>query len=138
VTNKVTVLLFSFEALRSSGRDQTGPTIFAPWVTPENPGGKKWGQGCLVNAPRQGLVQTFIYDISGVRRVILKLRTSAGETAIAMKNRGSYPSQTGALCTAEYYVAELPVGVGDARYYIEAEDQQGNIGRSALERIYLG
>jgi hypothetical protein len=39
-----------------SGRrwDRTGPTIFPPWVTPENPGGKRWGQGCLLDAPRQG------------------------------------------------------------------------------------
>jgi hypothetical protein len=123
--------------LLSGGRDRTGPTLFAPWITPENPGGKRWGQGCLVDAPRQGVVQTFVYDVSGVKRVTLVLRTAAGETTTAMTRRGAYPSQTGAAVTAGHYTAELPVGAGDVRYYIEAEDGRGNIGRSALERVFL-
>jgi hypothetical protein len=55
-----------------------------------------------------------------------------------MQNRGPYPTRTGATITANYYTAHLPVGAGDARYYIEAEDTCSNIGRSALERIHLG
>jgi hypothetical protein len=31
----------------------------------------------------------------------------------------------------------LPEGLGDIRYWIEAVDGNGNIGRSALERVYL-
>ena len=125
------------DALVAAGRDQTGPTIFAPWVTPENPGGKKWGQGCLLDAPREALVHTFIHDISGLKRVNLVLRTDKGETVVKMQSRGPYPSQTGAVITADYYTAPLPVGAGDVRYYIEANDNHGNIARSALERIYL-
>jgi hypothetical protein len=117
--------------------DCTGPTIFAPWVTPENPGGKRWGQGCLEDAPRDGIVHTFVHDVAGLKRVSLTLRSGSGETTLDMESHGAYPSQTNARITADYYTAKLPVGAGDMRYFIEAEDQQGNVSRSALERIYL-
>jgi hypothetical protein len=124
-------------ALIAEGRDRTGPTIFAPWVTPENPGGKRWGQGCLLDAPREGVVHTFVYDISGLKRVTLVLRTGGTETRQAMDDHGAYPSQTGASLTAHYYTARLPVGAGGVRYFIEAEDGRGNLATSALERVYL-
>jgi Glycosyl hydrolase family 57 len=127
----------AIEAIVSAGRDRTGPTIFAPWVTPENPGGKRWGQGTLLDAPREGTVHTFIYDISGLTRATLVLRAGGSETRMAMTDRGPYPSQTGATITATYYTAEMPVGAGDVRYYIEAEDGRGTVARSALERIFL-
>jgi len=125
------------EALVSAGRDRNGPTIFPPWVTPENPGGKRWGQGCLVDAPRQGIVHTFIADCSGLKRVELVLRSAGAETRLAMRSHGPYPSSTGARVSADYFTAELPVGMGDVRYYIEAEDGSGNVSRGALERIFL-
>lgn len=124
------------EALAARG-DRTGPTIFAPWVTPENPGGKKWGQGCLEDARREGTVHSFVSDIAGLKRVELVLRTAGGEKRLSMEDRGPYPSETGPLLTARYVTAALPVGAGDVRYYIEAEDGLGNLSRSALERIYL-
>jgi hypothetical protein len=125
------------DALLSAGKDRTGPTIFAPWVTPENPGGKRWGQGCLLDAPREGTVHTFVHDISGLKRVTLVLRAATGETRMAMTDNGPYPSQTGAAIIAHYFTAKLPVGAGDVRYYIEAEDGKGNVSRGALERVYL-
>jgi hypothetical protein len=118
-------------------RDTTGPTIFAPWVTPENPGGERWGQGCLQPAPREATLHTFIYDLSGVKSAVLILRTGNGEKRLELQNHGPYPSHTGALVSADYCTAALPVGAGDVRYYIEAEDKCGNVSRSALERIYL-
>jgi hypothetical protein len=121
----------------AAGRDRTGPTLFAPWVTPENPGGKMWARGCLADAPREGTVHTFVHDVSSLARVSLILRTAAGETTVPMRSQGPYPSETGAAITAAYYTAALPAGAGDARYYIEAEDTLGNVSRSALERIYL-
>jgi hypothetical protein len=39
--------------------------------------------------------------------------------------------------TADYLTAELPIGAGDLRYYIEAEDERGNVSRGTLERIFL-
>jgi hypothetical protein len=123
--------------LVSRKRDKTGPTIFAPWVTPENPGGQTWGQGSLRDAAPEGTVHTFVYDVSGLRRVDLVLRTANGESRTAMRNRGRYPCQTGAMIAADYCTAALPIGAGDTRYYVEAEDRSGNIARSALERVYL-
>lgn len=127
----------ALQALVSAGGDRTGPTIFGPWVTPENPGGKRWGQGCLIDAPRQGLVHAFVADCSGLKRVELVLRTAEGERHLPMRSLGPYPSHTGARVTADYLTAELPVGAGDVRYYIEAEDGRGNCSRGALERIFL-
>jgi hypothetical protein len=127
----------ALDGMVAAGRDRTGPTIFAPWVTPENPGGKRWGQGCLLDAPREGTVHTFVFDVSGLTRVDLVLRAQGQETRLQMRSRGRYPSQTGAAVSADYYTAALPVGAGDLRYFIEAEDARGNVSRSALERIYL-
>jgi hypothetical protein len=123
--------------LAGSQRDATGPSIFAPWVTPENPGGKKWGQGGLQDAQREGVVNTFVYDVSGILRVSLVLRTADGEVRLDMQNQGPYPSQTGASVTADYCTVALPVGAGDVRYFIEAEDRCGNVSISALERLFL-
>lgn len=127
----------AIDSLLASGRDRSGPTIFAPWVTPENPGGKKWGQGCLTDAPREGIVHSFVHDVSGLKRVSLTVRSANGESTLAMRNHGPYPSHTGADISADYFTVPLPVGIGDVRYYIEAEDTRGNVSRSALERIFL-
>ena len=127
----------ALDALVAAGHDRHGPTIFPPWVTPENPGGQRWGQGCLRDAPRQGVTHTFVADVCGLSRVELVLRTATGERRLTMHNHGPYPSQTGAAMTADYFTAELPVGAGDVRYYIEAQDRRGNLSRGALERIFL-
>jgi len=127
----------AIDALVAGGRDTTPPTIFAPWITPENPGGKKWGQGGLVDAPREGRVHTFVHDVSGVKDVTLTLRAGGTETRIPMRNNGPYPTQTGAAVRAGYFTADLPEGLGDTRYFIEAEDERGNRARSALERVFL-
>jgi len=127
----------ALDVLLATGCDRTGPTIFAPWVTPENPGGKQWGNGCLLDAPREATVHTFVHDVSGMRRVELVLRSAQGESTVAMDHPGPYPSQTGAAVSAGYYRAVLPAGGGDVRYYLEAEDNQGNVSRSALERVFL-
>ncbi len=127
-------------ALVASGREKTGPTIFPPWITPENPGGKAWGGGGLVDAPRVGTVHTFIHDVSGVKSARFVLRTDAGlgETReIPLRDRGPYPSRTGAGATSNLYEAELPEGAGDVRYWIEAEDGKGNRSRGSVERVFL-
>ncbi len=122
----------------NSGSDKTPPTIFAPWVLPENPGAKAWGQhGNLNDAPREATVYSFIHDITGLKRVTLTIRTDTGEQAIEMKSAGAYQSKTGARSVADFYSCALPTGLGDVRYFIEAEDNAGNTTRSALERIFL-
>lgn len=128
------------DAVAASRSDTTGPTIFPPWVTPENPGGKTWGANGLVDADRAGVAHTFIHDVSGIRSARLFARFDAGngeKREIPLRNRGPYPSRTGAAVSASLFEAELPVGAGDIRYWIEAEDNRGNTARSALERIFL-
>lgn len=117
--------------------DQSGPTIFPPWVTPENPGGQAWAHDGLRPAERTGTVHTFVSDISGLDSVTLVLRTGNGEERLPMLDRGPYPSRTGAAKSAHYFTAELTPGLGDIRYFIEARDRRGNASRGALERIYL-
>lgn len=118
-------------------KDSLGPSIFAPWVTPENPGGKTWGQGGLIDAKTIATVHTFIYDINAIKRVECVIRADNQTQTLTMQDRGVYPSQTQARISSHYYTLDLPQGLGDVRYYIEAEDNKGNIARSALERIYL-
>ncbi|MEO0794412.1 MAG: glycosyl hydrolase family 57 [Verrucomicrobiota bacterium] len=117
--------------------DTTGPTIFAPWVMPENPGGKAWGNNCLKEAPREAQVHTFIYDLSGLNEVTLTLRAGKKETVIKPSLQAPYPSETGPGRTADHVVFDLPVGAGDCRYFITAIDQKGNVSKSALERVFL-
>jgi hypothetical protein len=127
----------TIDSLLASGKDRTPPTIFAPWITPENPGGKTWGQGSLRNADPIGTVHTFMYDISGLRQVALVLRCGGKETRLPMTAHGRYPSRTGAAVSAEYFTCRLPQGIGDIRYYIEAEDTKSNRSTSSLERAFL-
>jgi Alpha-amylase/alpha-mannosidase len=128
------------DAILSSGRDTTAPTIFPPWITPENPGGLAWGNNCLTDAAKVGTVHTFIYDVSGIQSARLFIRRDAGkgkDEEVPLTDKGPYPCRTGATATAHLYEAELPVGVGDIRYWLEAVDGKGNKSRSALERVFL-
>ena len=72
-----------------------------------------------------------------MKRATLVLRADRTEKRMVMDDRGPYPTQTGAAVTANYYIAPLPVGAGDVRYFVEAEDGRGAVARSALERVYL-
>lgn len=117
--------------------DRTGPTIFPAWITPENPGQKQWGQGGLVDAPREGTLHTFIFDVGGLKRAEVVLRAGGEERRIVLQDRGDYPTRTGARVTARYLTAALPAGAGDVRYYLEAEDRAGNVSRGSLERVFL-
>lgn len=121
-----------------TGKDVAGPTIFPPWVLPENPGGQTWGPGGLVAASHEAVLQTFVYDIAGLSSVTLVMRVDGKETRLPMQSAGPYPTRTGARAPAEMYRVELPAGAGHVRYFIEAIDGKGNISKSALERIYLG
>ena len=128
------------DAMVAGGRDRSGPTIFPPWVTPENPGGKTWGNNCLKDAPREGTVHTFIHDVSGIKSVRLFIRRDGGkggDEEVALLDRGPYPSRTGPGLVANLYEAVFPAGIGDIRYWLEAEDRRGNVSRSALERVFL-
>jgi hypothetical protein len=143
VTNAVNKgMAMAKDALRQlmkSGRDSTGPTIFVPWVRPANPGGKTWGQGGLTDAAPDATCRTFVYDVSGLKRVtLLYHNVESGKThSTDMKGSGAYPSMTNPAVTATQYMALLPKGTGTIRYYVEAEDQCGNVSVSPVGRIYI-
>jgi hypothetical protein len=121
----------------SSIKDTTGPTIFPGWITPENPGGKMWGQGGLKDAPRKATLHTFIYDISGISKVTLTIKYRNTEQTLPMIDQGPYPSKTSPSKTANYYKVDLPESLGDIRYHIEAVDLKGNKSNSSLDRVFL-
>ncbi len=119
--------------------DTLGPTVFPPWSVPSQPGGKTWGpHGGLSDAGPCGTLHTLVYDLTGLARVDVIFRTAAGESGIAMRDHGPYPSRTGTRIAASHFTAELPPGLGVVHYYIEAVDRRGNLTRSSLERIFLG
>ncbi|BAP54721.1 glycosyl hydrolase, family 57 [Thioploca ingrica] len=129
----------ALDNLLKAKQDKTGPTIFVPWVRPANPGGKDWGQGGLVDAAPQATFRTFVYDISGIKRVTLHYYKVDGKTKkrVAMENKGTYPSQTNPAIIATPYQAVLPAGTGNIRYFIEAVDKRGNVSYSPVGRIYI-
>ena len=120
--------------------DSTGPTIFVPWVRPANPGGKEWGlHGHLRDAAPEATVNTFIYDVSGVKKATLFFHAPDGSNKRWRKlvDKAPYPSATDPKVIANRYQATLPAGSGDIRYYIEAEDELGNVSYSPVGRIYI-
>ncbi len=121
----------------ASINDKTGPTIFPPWTTPENPGGQTWGSGGLIPAQRSAKIHTFIHDISGIDSVELVMRYNNQEHRLPMRSHGPYPSQTSPMITASYFTADLPEGIGDIRYFIDSKDKKGNKSVSSLEKIHL-
>lgn len=125
------------DSVLQAGRTKTGPTIFPPWILPENPGGKAWVSGGLRDADRNGTLHAFIHDVSGVKSARVILRTDGKEQAVPLTDCGPYPGRTNPAAIAHLYTCALPVGIGDTRYFIEAEDTKGNRARSALERIFL-
>ncbi|HMP74302.1 MAG TPA: glycosyl hydrolase family 57 [Kiritimatiellia bacterium] len=126
------------DRIHARGLDRTGPTIFPPWVLPENPGGQMWGQGGLIPAPREAVLHCFVADVSGVGSVRLVGNTEQGELTLLLKDNGPYPSATGPGMTARLFTVDLPPGAGLLTYCLEADDEAGNTTRSSLERIYLG
>jgi len=127
------------DKLLKSKEDSTGPTIFMPWVRPANPGGKDWGQGGLVNALPQATFRTFVYDISGIKKVILHYHevNATSKKQVEMKNGDIYPSRTHPTAIATQYQAVLPAGTGNIRYFVEAVDTCNNASYSPVGRIYI-
>lgn len=134
--NRVTALLAG-SLSELARRDGLGPTIFPPWTLPSNPGGKAWGSGGLVDAPRQATLFTLIDDVCGVKSAEVVLISESGRQCLPLRNRGAYPTRTGALRSASFFSLEMPVGLGFVRYFIEAIDGRGNRSRSSVERVFL-
>jgi hypothetical protein len=118
-------------------RDTNGPTIFPPWTQPSNPGGKAFGPRGLIDAPRQATLYTFIDDVCGIESAEVVISSGSEQRRLKLKHLGSYPTRTGARRTAGYYSLELPTGLGDIRYFIQAMDGRGNCARSSVEQVFL-
>ncbi len=125
--------------LEQKGRDRTGPGIFLPWIRPANPGGKTWGQGCLLDAPRQATARTFVFDVVGIAQVEFQYWGEGDDEPhrVAMSDQGPYPSHTNPRTTASAYALTLPGGLGTIRYRVEAIDRLGNRSASPIARIHL-
>ncbi|OQW93619.1 MAG: glycosyl hydrolase family 57 [Beggiatoa sp. IS2] len=141
VTNALNkAMAIAGEAVKqSSQKDKTGPTIFVPWIRPANPGGKDWGQGGLTDAVPEATVRTFVYDVTGIKRVTFHYTevTSGKKKQIVMEDCGAYPSQTNPAVTATQYRTVLPAKTGNIRYYVEAVDNKNNVSFSPVGRIYI-
>jgi len=121
-----------------SKQDKTAPTIFMPWVHPANPGGQTWGNNCLTAAPEEATFRTFVYDIAGVKSVVLHYVNQQGVTqTVEMEDLGAYPSQIQASIVANQYRVTLPKGTGTIRYFVEAIDARGNTAYSPVGQVFI-
>ncbi len=137
VTNAANKAISLIDIANICKQDKTGPTIFMPWVRPANPGGKDWGQNGLTDAAKEATFLTFVYDITGVKTVLLHYSDSNKKSSVVMKNCGAYPSRTNPAQIATKYQAILPAGTGNIKYYIEAVDNNGNVSYSPMGKIYI-
>ena len=141
----------------SSGSDNTPPTIFLPQRNPYNPGELEWG---TVQQPADFTVWSYVYDFGGLTRVQLKWRidsdgtnsmsTNHNETYAGGSDVGNWntiemteeiiPSQTNPspIYKANEYSAMIS-GQNNVLidYYIEAEDNNGNINKSIIQHVWV-
>jgi hypothetical protein len=139
-----------------NGASETvGPTIFYPQREPYNPGLKMWE----IATAAEMTVWSYVYDVSGLKRVQLKFRTdndgvhaaennlyadAAGTsswTAVDMTEKQEGASRTEPLprFRANRFEHKL-TGITNKMvdYYIEAEDNKGNIRRSVIKSVFIG
>jgi len=133
------------------GEDSFGPTLYAPQREPYNPGEFEWSDERLSSDFE---VWTFIYDVSGVSRAVLRYRldddgvltgdnnvfSTGGWCDIPMEEVLPDP-QTDPLplCQASLYRAVIG-GIEEAMvdYYVLAEDGQGNSSTSPVKHTHVG
>ena len=138
----------------ATGSDLTPPTIYVPQREPYNPGGTEWG----INQSNNFNVWTYVYDISGLKSVTLKFRTStnpivlpSNETYTGGAGVGSWTTEP---MTGTWIVPQTnPFPIDKALeysaningfnnilldYYVEAVDSNNNVGRSAIRHVWVG
>ncbi|MBN2054343.1 hypothetical protein JW905_05440 [bacterium] len=134
----------------SGGNDTVGPSIFKPQRQPYNPGGMEWHE----QQPSDFTVWTFIYDLSGIAWAKVNYRIDP-DGAVGPENRvyagGAWneafmtgetrPSQSAVqpYYQADYYSAVI---AGQTQvlvdYYVEAQDDLGNVARSEICHVFVG
>jgi len=142
---------FADRVLADGPPDRTPPSLYAPQREPYNPGGIEWGDQ---RQPSDFDVWTFAYDVSGLTRVVLRYRVDPDGRVDAenLLHAGGGWAEVDMVATrpevrtdpAPTYVAdEYRAGVAGfsdvlVDYYVEAEDGQGNVGRSPLLHVWVG
>jgi hypothetical protein len=140
----------------ATGKDTVGPTIFLPQREFWNPGAINWNPS--KPDPSDFGIWTAIYDASGVKTVVLKLRVSPNRKVPLQANKiysggqwksipmkrvpltGSLSPQTDPL---PFYIADLyqanVTGVVQSLvdYYVQAVDSLGNVRNSTLQHVYV-
>jgi hypothetical protein len=137
--------------------DLTGPSIFIPQREPYNPGGTEWG----IAQPSDFEVWTYVYDVSGLGSVVLKVRVDAdGVLPVSSPANDTYAGGAGVgawssiACTASDIASRtnpLPLyraqryagqitGITESLldYYVEATDSHGNVSRSPIQHVWVG
>ncbi|MCA9796526.1 MAG: hypothetical protein KC910_32180, partial [Candidatus Eremiobacteraeota bacterium] len=133
-------------------QDRVGPTLLAPQRFPYNPGGFDDDHRDQP-APRDFTVWTLGYDASGMKRVELKWRVDpsgqrdevadelyAGDWNSAAMEERQLESRTSV--EPKYKASHLSARVEGQhdcliQYYIEAEDNQGNVTRSPISHVKI-
>lgn len=141
----------------ASGADLTGPSIYHPQREPYNPGATEWE----VVQPSDFTVWSYVYDLSGLKSVKLKYRvdkdgvnplssnqneTYAGGDEVGPWQEVEMTPQTIVSLTnpkpqvkADEYSAKI-TGQKNVLldYYVEAEDNKGNVSRSMILHVWVG
>ncbi len=139
----------------TQGKDETAPSIFTPQRFPYNPGIAETGS----SQSSDFNIWTFAFDINGLKNVTLYYRTETDTSNTINKTANlTYSSFSDSWKTADMsaqalkyhsnpvpdYLAHLflanVTGIRHAfiDYYVEATDSLGNIGRTSVQRVWVG
>jgi len=137
-----------------SGTDLTGPTIYIPQREPYNPGGTEWG----IQQSSDFQVWSYVFDLSGLKSVLLKYRTSVNGTMasdnytyaggsnvttwtdLSMTGTNIQPTTDPLpIYKALQYTANI-TGLNNklVDYYIEATDSNNNVSKSPIKHVWVG
>ncbi|MDY0004111.1 MAG: hypothetical protein RBU30_22625, partial [Polyangia bacterium] len=136
--------------LASPGAESVSPTIYLPQREPYNPGALEWGPGLEEEALT---IWTFVYDVSGLARVELHYRIDAdgrlgnenmrydgGAVCVEEMAPGAVESRTNPLpwhIATRYQVTVPGLGGYIVDYWVEAEDDLGNVARSPIQHVFV-
>ncbi len=136
--------------LAGLGAESVPPTVYLPQREAYNPGGMEWGPE---PEPEAVTFWTFAYDVSGLTRVELRYRFDAdgvlgagnltydgGTWCVEEMTGSAVESRTNPLpnhVATRYEVTVPDLGGFLVDYYVEAEDNQGNVTRTPIQHVVV-
>lgn len=157
-TRACNLAIQTLQPIISGTQDLTAPTIWATQREPYNPGANEWNQ----QKSSDFTVWSFAFDVNGIQNISLKYRTDMDGTnpipsvqnetylggnevstwaSINMTDAYINPSTQGIapLYKAHEFSAKIS-GLSNVLvdYYIEANDNQGNVAKSEIEHVWVG